>query len=402
MTPWRAIVVLLPVLPVLPGCGTTEFRTGLAVLEETGFAELRGRRVAVVTNPTGVNSRLRSVVDLLAEQPEVRLVAIFAPEHGVRGAAEAGEEVSDARDPRSGVPIYSLYGERRRPSPAMLDGVEVILFDVQDVGVRTYTYLSTLVEVLRAAAERQVEVWVLDRPVPIGADRVEGPVLEAGRESFVGAHTVPLRHGLTAGEFARLVNRERRIGVRLRVVEMVGYHRDWPFSRTGLSWIAPSPNLPTPGSVLVYAGMVLVEGTNLSEGRGTTRPFQLVGAPWIDGRRLADDLNGRGLSGVIFREAYFTPSFSKHRGERCSGVEVHVVEPGAFRPVVAGVALLQAVRKLHPEAMRFHADAFDRLAGGSGLRTAIEAGVPLAAIVDSWSPALEAYRQRRQRVLLYD
>lgn len=284
----------------------------------------------------------------------------------------------------------------------MLDGVEVILFDVQDVGVRTYTYLSTLVEVLRAAAERQVEVWVLDRPVPIGADRVEGPVLEAGRESFVGAHTVPLRHGLTAGEFARLVNRERRIGVRLRVVEMVGYHRDWPFSRTGLSWIAPSPNLPTPGSVLVYAGMVLVEGTNLSEGRGTTRPFQLVGAPWIDGRRLADDLNGRGLSGVIFREAYFTPSFSKHRGERCSGVEVHVVEPGAFRPVVAGVALLQAVRKLHPEAMRFHADAFDRLAGGSGLRTAIEAGVPLAAIVDSWSPALEAYRQRRQRVLLYD
>ncbi|HLU49533.1 MAG TPA: DUF1343 domain-containing protein, partial [Planctomycetota bacterium] len=344
---------------------------------------------------------LASIVDLIARIEGVELVAIFGPEHGFRGAEQAGDKVGDARDPRTGVPVHSLYGATRRPTPEMLEGIDVILFDIQDVGVRAYTYLSTLVEVLHAAKENGVEVWVLDRPVPTGADRIEGPILEAGRESFVGAHMIPLRHGLTAGEFALLVDREREIGASPRIVRMENYRRDMTWEETGIPWVAPSPNIPTVDIALIYAGMVLIEGTNLSEGRGTTRPFQLVGAPWIDGARLAEELRALELPGVLFREAWFTPTFSKHDGKACQGVEIHVTDRRAYRSVRTALEVIAAVRRFWPEDFRFRESGFDRLAGTAKLREALLAGTPPAEIESEWEASLEAWRKKHEGLLLY-
>ncbi len=378
-------------------------RIGLEVLASTKFAALRGRRDGVITNPTGVDRQLRSLVDLVAEAPDVDLVAIYGPEHGARGAAQAGEKVGDAKDPKTGVPVFSLYGKTRRPTPEMLRGVEVLLFDIQDIGVRSYTYLSTLIEVLEAAAEQKVEVWVLDRPVPIGADVFAGPVLEVGRESFVGAHTIPLRHGLTAGEFARLVTSERKIAVELRVVAMENYRRSDTFESTSRIWVAPSPNIPDRETALVYAGTVLVEGVaTLSEGRGTTRPFRLVGAPWLDSEKVAAMLMSEKLPGVLFRSALFRPTMSKHEGNSCRAVEIHVTNRKAYRPILTALALLEKIRSLHPKELEFRETFFDKLAGTSDLREALERGVPFREIAASWRPELEAYRARRRAVLLYD
>jgi uncharacterized protein YbbC (DUF1343 family) len=399
----RSLLALSPVIVLLAaGCGAQAFRTGLEVLEADGFAALRGKRVALVTNPTGVNRRLESAIDLLAQAPAVELAAVFGPEHGARGAAQAGVKVADARDPRTGVPVHSLYGSVRRPTAAMLEGIDVILFDIQDIGVRTYTYLATLLEVLEAAAEHDIELWVLDRPVPLGGTRCEGPMLDPDLESFVGPHSLPLRHGLTAGEFARLAVAERGIGARLQVVRMQGYRRGMRFEETGLAWVAPSPNIPTPAAALVYAGTVLIEGTNLSEGRGTTRPFQLIGAPWLDGFRLAAELNALGLAGVRFREARFTPAASKFAGEECGGIEIHVTGAAVYEPVAAAVVLIETVRRLHPEELRFRAETFDRLAGTRALREAIESGIGFRDIAAGWEKALGEYRERRAVHLLYD
>ncbi|MBN1444181.1 MAG: DUF1343 domain-containing protein [Planctomycetes bacterium] len=406
----RRWLLLVPLLALAAGSSSggcqarkaTPFRTGLDVLVEESFAPLAGKKVAVVTNPTGVDRRLRSVVDLLAEAPGVELAAILGPEHGFRGEAEAGVGVESIQDPRTGAPVHSLYGRTRRPTPEMLDGVDAIVFDIQDIGVRAYTYLSTLLAVMEAAAGAGIEVWVLDRPVASGGIRVEGPVLEKGRESFVGPHALPLRHGLTVGEYARLVNAERSVGADLRVVEMEGYRRGELPPQWRARWIAPSPNIPTPEIALIYAGTVLVEGTNLSEGRGTTRPFRLVGAPWVDGHRLAMELSAMDLPGALFREAWFTPVFSKHEGEICSGIEVHLIDPEAYEPVLTAVALIDAVRRLHPDEFAFREQGFDRLAGTAKLREAIERGVPPREIAASWKADLEDYLARRAQYLLYE
>ncbi|MBI4601383.1 MAG: DUF1343 domain-containing protein [Planctomycetes bacterium] len=374
--------------------------TGLEVLKARGFAELEGKRVAVIANPTSCDGRLEPLPALLAAAG-VDLQAIFAPEHGLQGAQAAGESVGDGRDPLSGAPVRSLYGATRRPTREMLEGIDVVLFDVQDIGVRTYTYLATLAETLRAAAESGVEVWVLDRPVPIGGEIVEGPVLEPGFESFVGPHRLPLRHGLTAGEFALMVSAEQRIGARLRVVAMEGWRRAAPIEDAGLVWVPPSPNIPTLDAALVYAGMVLLEGTSLSEGRGTALPFQLVGAPWVDPHALACELNALRLPGCLFRPARFTPSASKHQGALCGGVQVHVTDRRAYPSVKTAVALLLAVRRLHPGKLELRTEIFDRLAGTRALREAIERDAALEEIVAGWRDALDAYRRRRERFLLY-
>lgn len=385
------------------GCEREEarFHTGLEVLQSQGFFPLKGKRVGVITNPTGVDRSLKSLAELLSSTDGVTLAALFAPEHGAAGSSGAGETVSDRRDQRSGVPIYSLYGKVRRPTKEMLDGIDVLIFDIQDIGVRTYTYLSTLGEALEAAAESHIELWVLDRPVPVGAGRVEGPVLEEALESFVGHHPVPLRHGLTVGEFALMVNEERRLDAKLQVVRMEGYRRDVPYENTGLIWISPSPNIPTLDAALAYAGMVLIEGTNVSEGRGTTRPFQLLGAPWVDGDGLSSRLNSLGLPGCRFRSVLFVPTTSKYKGEECGGVELHMTDRRAFEPVTAAVALLEAVRLLYPGKLEIRAEPFDRLAGTASLREALERGTPFREIVKSWQAELAAYRKRREKFLLY-
>ena len=384
-----------------PGTASARVLPGIDVLIGEGFPGLQGRRLGLITNASGVDSRLRPTSEILAAVPGLKLVAIFAPEHGVQGALQAGMEVGDLKDPVTGAAVHSLYGSVKKPTGKMLEGIDLLIYDIQDVGARPYTYLSTLRGALEAAAEAGIEIWVLDRPDPLGGQILDGPVLSRDAESFVGPHEVPLRHGLTPGEFARMMNAERGIGARLKVVALKGWKRGMAWRATGLSWVAPSPNIPTPESCLLFPGFVLLEGTNLSEGRGTTRPFQLFGAPWLDARRCAAELNRLGLEGVIFRATEFIPSDSKHRGKACGAVEVHVRDPGRFRACAAAVAAISVVRRLHPRELRIEAGTFDRLSGGNGLRLALERGDAPLKIAASWTPALADFRTRRGPHLLY-
>jgi uncharacterized protein YbbC (DUF1343 family) len=376
-------------------------RTGLEVLAAEGFAGLRGKRVGLITNSTGVDRELRPAAELLAQAPGVKLAALFGPEHGLAGSHQAGAEVGDSKDPRTGVVIYSLYGAARRPTPEMLRGIDLLLYDLQDVGARPYTYLSTLRGALEAAAEAGIPLWVLDRPDPSGGLTLDGPVLEPRFESFVGPHPVPLSYGMTPGELAGMLNEERRIGARLQVVRMAGWRRGLRYEETGLPWVAPSPNIPAPATSWVYPGFVLLEGTNLSEGRGTTRPFQLFGAPWLDARKTVEELNRMALPGALFRATEFTPSDSKHRGQRCGAIEVHVTDSRTFLPCAAAVGVLAAVLRVHPGELRFDEPAFDRLAGTDQLRIALLRGDPPERVTASWQSSLEEFRRRRQRYLLY-
>ncbi|MBD9467840.1 DUF1343 domain-containing protein [Pseudoxanthomonas sp. PXM01] len=385
-------------------CAVTAPRLGIEVLLEQRLDLLRGKRVGLVTNATGVDAQLRSSVDRLAGQSDFKLVALFGPEHGVRGDVQAGDKVASTRDAVTGLPVHSLYGEHREPTPAMLEGIDVLVFDIQDVGTRFYTYPYTLAGVMHAAKRAGIPVVVADRPDPMGGVLVEGPVLEPPLASFVGLFPIPLRHGMTLGELAMLFNSEFGIGAELHVVAMHGWQRGDEPLRSALPWVPPSPNMPTPDTALVYPGTGLLEGTNVSEGRGTTRPFETVGAPWVDARALAERLNAMQLPGVHFRPTWFTPTFSKHAGEACAGIQLHVTERTAFRPVRTGVAVLKALHDQHPKDFAFlpgDPPFFDRLAGVPWLRGAITGGEGIDVIEARWAPALEQFRTLRQRHLLY-
>ena len=402
-------------------------KPGIEVLLESRLDLLRGRRVGLVTNPTAVDARLRSSAELLRAHPEVNLVALYGPEHGVRGDAQAGEYVPFYRDPHLGLPVFSLYGETQRPpadmltridaymreydtrhegktvEPRMLESIEVMVFDLQDVGTRVYTYVATMAYAMQAAAEAGIPFVVLDRPNPITGAAMEGPVLRfPDYSSFIGLYPVPLRHGMTAGELARLFNaRFLPRPADLTVVPLEGWGRaDW-FETTGLPWVLPSPNLPSVDAAVVYPGQVMLEGTNLSEGRGTTRPFELCGAPWVDGHVLARELNALDLPGVRFREAWFTPTFSKFAGQRCGGVQLHVRDREAFRPVLTTVALLAEVRRLGGDRLEFHADYFDRVLGHPRVREGLLAGVPATTLAEEWQTELGAFAELRAEFLLY-
>lgn len=379
-------------------------KTGLDVLLEDDARLLHGKRVGLITNMTGVDRELRSSVDLLARLPGVELVALFGPEHGVRGDAQAGDHVGDARDAATGLPVYSLYGEHREPSAQMLQGIDVLVFDIQDVGARFYTYPYTLAHALGAAKRAGIAVVVLDRPNPIGGVLVEGPVLEPAQASFIGLYPIPIRHGMTIGELAGLFNTEFGIGAALQVVRMQGWRRDAAEPGNMLPWVPPSPNMPTPETALVYPGTALLEGTNLSEGRGTTRPFEIVGAPWIDATALAARMNALELPGVRFRPTWFTPSFSKHAGVACAGVQLHVIDRSAFRPVRTGLALVATLQAMYPDMFRFEPEQdpfFDKLAGNDWIRQQVRVGRPWPDIEAQWQPGLAAFEQLRRRYLLY-
>lgn len=383
----------------------TPVRPGLDVLLAERLDLVQGKRVGLITNPTGVRADLTGGIDALHAQAGVKLAALFGPEHGVRGQAQAGEAVQSGTDPRTGVPAYSLYGNVRQPTAEMLRGIDILLFDIQDVGARFYTYIWTMALAMQAAAKHGVPFVVLDRPNPIAGIAVEGPVLERRFESFVGMYPIPVRHGMTAGELARLFNAEYGIGAELTVVPAQGWRRELWFDQTGLPWIMPSPNMPALETATVYPGTCFVEGTSLSEGRGTTRPFELIGAPWIDPYTLADDLNARGLPGVRFRPVYFAPTFSKHAGQTCGGVQLHVIDRQAFRPVAAGVHLLDAARRRWREHFQWQQSgssfSIDRLAGTDALRLALDRGVPPGEIVASWEEGVRGFLQLRQKYLLY-
>ncbi len=377
---------------------------GLDVLLGPKRGLLAGKRVGLITNPTGVTVKLESAINRMAQARDFKLAALFGPEHGVRGDAQAGAAVADRMDARTGLPAYSLYGTTRKPTPAMLAGLDVLVFDIQDIGARFYTYPWTLALVMQAAREAGMGVIVADRPNPIGGIRVEGPVLDPALASFVGAYPIPIRHGMTLGELALMMNTDFGIGCDLTVVTCTNWRRPDDATQTGLPWVPPSPNMPTIDTAFIYPGTCLIEGTNLSEGRGTTKPFELIGAPFIDAHGLADRLNQRNLAGAHFRPAWFTPSFSKFQGQLCAGVQVHITDRAAFAPVDAGIAILLEVARHHGKDFSFlpgNPPFFDKLAGVSWLREAITAGESLDAIKTHWQPELAAFKLKRARRLLY-
>lgn len=377
---------------------------GLEVLMGPKRALLAGKRLGLITNATGVTRGLENAVDLMAAATDFKLVALFGPEHGVRGDAQAGAAVADQLDARTGLPVYSLYGATRKPTPAMLAGLDALVFDIQDIGARFYTYPWTLALVMEAAREAGISVIVADRPNPIGGTEVEGPVLDPALASFVGAYPIPIRHGMTMGELALMMNTEYGIGCDLTVVTCAKWRRGKDFSQTGLPWVPPSPNMPTLDTAFLYPGTCLIEGTNLSEGRGTTKPFELIGAPFIDGATLADQLNQRNLAGVRFRPAHFTPTFSKFEGQRCAGIQVHITDRSRLAPVETGIAILREVARLHGQDFSFlpgNPPFFDRLAGVSWLRGAIGAGDSLENLKVRWRQQLDAFKRKRLDYLLY-
>jgi len=372
---------------------------------------LKGQRIGVVSNPASVDSNLGHIVDRLASYPGARLTAIFGPQHGFRSDVQDNMiETAHTDDEMRRVPVYSLYSDTREPTAAMLRDVDVLVIDLQDVGVRIYTYIYTMANCLKAAREHGVKVIVCDRPNPIGGVQVEGPVLVKGHESFVGMYPIPMRHGMTIAELARMFNEHFGLGADLEVVAMEGWRRTTYFDETGRTWIMSSPNIPTFDTTLVYPGAVLFEGTNVSEGRGTTRPFELLGAPWVAAERFAEAMNRRGLPGVLFRPVVFEPTFHKHAREACGGCQVHVLDRAAFHAVETGVALIEAFRAANPDRFAWKAPPYeyehdripiDVLAGSTELREQIEAGVPARAIAQSWEPATQAFLRLRERFLLY-
>jgi uncharacterized protein YbbC (DUF1343 family) len=362
---------------------------------------LRGRKVGLITNATGRDAQGRSTIDVLSKEPAWRLVALFSPEHGIRGDAEAGQSVDASVDAQTGLPIYSLYGETNRPTDAMLRGLDTLVYDIQDVGARTYTYTSTLLEAMRAAAAHGLPVVVLDRPNPIGGDQVEGNVLDVRFASFVGPAAIAMRYGLTIGELGQLFNAELGVGADLTVVPLQGWQRSVWFDPTGLSWVNPSPNLRSLSAAALYPGTVLFEGSNLSEGRGTDRPFEWIGAPWIDSGAWADALQTMNLPGVRFSPVSKEPESSKFAGQVCQGVSIEIVDRVQLRPMELGVTMLEAARSVAPRRVQLTGSTFDRLAGTDRIRTALESGTPAAQIVAAWQPELQRFRALRERYLLY-
>ena len=365
------------------------------LFEPPYFGWIKGKRVGLITNQTGVNSRLQNVSDLLADNQDVELAAVFGPEHGFSGALQAGQKISSQGT------VYSLYGNTRAPTESMLKNLDLLLFDLQDVGARFYTYISTMFLSMQAASQKGIPFIVLDRPNPISGLPVEGPVLEAGFESFVGIHPLPVRYGLTSGELAQMLNVEASLAVDLRIVPVEGWNRDQWYDQLNLEWISPSPNIPTLDTATVYPGTCLIEGTNLSEGRGTTRPFELLGAPWLEAKKLADSLNELALPGVHFRFQTFTPTFSKYQDMLCQGVQLHVTDRRLFQPISSVLYLLSEVLKLHPSQLTFRQESFDRLAGNSWIRQALVGGKPIPELVNRWQQELDRFKQKRIKYLLY-
>jgi uncharacterized protein YbbC (DUF1343 family) len=372
---------------------------GIDVLKRDGFRQLRGRKIGLITNHTGIDRKRNSTLDLLHAAPGLKLVALFGPEHGIRGDLDR-EGIGDTKDEKTGLPIYSLYGERRSPAPEQLEGIDTLVFDIQDIGCRFYTYAWTLVKVMQVAAGVGVAVIVADRPNPLGG-AVEGPGVEPGQRTLVGLHDVPIRHGLTLGELARLADAELRIGCDLTVVRCEGWRRSERWGATGLPWVPPSPNMPTAEAAQVYPGTCLVEGTNLSVGRGTARPFEWLGAPWVDGVALAEALNRAALPGVRWRPLAFQPCAPPHASEECYGVQPHVTDADAFTPVLTGLSLVAALWQLHAGQLAWNVAHFDRLAGSPGVRTAVEAGTPAGEIAAGWRVYEAAFRGRAAPFLLY-
>lgn len=373
--------------------------TGIDVLERDGFELLKGRRVGLITNQTGRNRSGRSTIDVLAAARGLKLVALFSPEHGLRGSEDA--EVGDARDEKTGLPVHSLYEkERRRPSAEMLKGIDVLVFDIQDIGTRFYTYITTCAYAMEEAARHKIGFIVLDRPNPINGYEIEGPVPDADLTgSFTAYHSIPVRHGMTVGELALLFNSERKIGADLTVVKMDGWRRADYYDGTALTWINPSPNMRSLTEALLYPGVALLERTNVSVGRGTDTPFEVIGAPWIDGPKLAAALNLAGLSGVRFVPIRFTPRASMFANEECSGINIIVTDRGSFRPVAAGIEIASYLLRFHSD--KWQVEEYIRLLASRAAVAALKEGKTSREIAATWQAGLAEFARVRRKYLIY-
>jgi len=413
--------------PAAAGPKEAAVKPGIEVLLEKHLELLKGKRVGLITNPSGVDRALVSTVERMKSAPGIQLVALYGPEHGIRGDAQAGSYVPFYVDAKFGLPVFSLYGPSMKPPAGMLKDIDefmrsfdtthedkkleasmtkdidVLVFDIQDVGTRIYTYQATMFYALEAAAESGLEFVVLDRPNPIGGATMEGPILEyPAFSSFVGLYPYPLRFGMTLGELARLANDKfLPRPAKLTVVPMENWKRGMWFDETGLPWIAPSPNMPTLDTATVYPGQVFIEGTNVSEGRGTTRPFEVFGAPWIDGDELTQRLKALALPGVAFREQWFTPTFSKFKEELCGGCQIHITDREAYRPLETALHVIATIQGMYPGLFRFHEDYFDKIMGTSKVREAIVRGVAVAEIVRGFEAGFREFEALRKPFLLY-
>jgi uncharacterized protein YbbC (DUF1343 family) len=391
---------------------TQRVRTGLEVLLDSRLELLAGERVGLIVHPASINARFEHAADIFFDDPRIRLTALFGPQHGIRGETQDNMiEWQSFRDSRTGLPAFSLYGETRKPTAEMLAGVDVLVFDVQDVGTRVYTFIYTMALAMQAAREVGLRFIVLDRPNPINGLQLEGNLLEAEYASFVGMYPIPMRHGMTVAELALMFNREFGIGCDLEVVTMQGWRRAMWFDETGLPWVLPSPNIPTLDTATVYPGMVIVEGTMVSEGRGTTRPFEIIGAPDVEPRRLVERLSDEELPGCILRPLHFEPTFHKFQGERCGGLQIHLTDREAYKPVLTAMAIIAAIHSLYPEQFAWKQPPyeyvhdrlpFDVINGSAAPREMIEAGRSPRDIESSWQAGLEAFAARRQPYLLYE
>ena len=372
-------------------------QTGLEVLEVEKFAPLRGKRVGLITNHTGVDTQERSTVQLLAHAPGVQLVALFSPEHGIAGHAD--DNVASSKDASTGLPIYSLYGDHNRPTGEMLNGIDALVFDVQDAGVRFYTYTTTMGYCMEEAAKKGIQFYVLDRPNPIADDIVEGPMLDADKTSFVAYFPLPVRYGLTIGELAQLFNAENHINVELHVIPMKGWHRNYFFESTGLRWIPPSPNLRTLKGSILYPGLEILQNAGVSVGRGTEAPFEEFGAPWINGEEVASELNAKNLPGLRFVNQRFIPVSGLYAGQHCGGVGIKVTDRAAVRSMRMGLEIAEILQKKYPE--NFETAKTVPLLGNEETVSQLQAGTPPAQIVAGWAKDLAAYDQMRRKYFLY-
>jgi uncharacterized protein YbbC (DUF1343 family) len=386
-------------------------RPGIEVLLADKLELLRGRRIGLVCNQATVLPNLRHAADVFSEHPEIDLTTLFGPQHGIRGDVQDNMiETEHSTDSRTGLPIYSLYSETREPTDAMLENVDAIVFDLQDVGCRIYTFVYTMANCMRAAKRLGKQVIVCDRPNPINGNSVEGNITEHEFKSFVGQFEIPTRHGMTTGELARMFNEHFGIGCDLEVIAMDGWRREMWFEDTGLPWVLPSPNMPTVETAVVFPATVHIEGTELSEGRGTTKPFEINGAPYIDPWAWSDALEKYNFPGVAFRQTYFQPTFQKHAGVTCGGLQIHVTDRDAFTPVIVGIAMIKTAYDLYTDRFEWKRDdyeyefgknPFDVVCGTDKIRKAIESGTPLKEIENSWAEGLADFTEARKPYLLY-
>jgi uncharacterized protein YbbC (DUF1343 family) len=373
-------------------------RTGIDVLEEENFAGLRGKRIGLITNQTGVDTQGRRTIDVLAHAESGKLVRLFSPEHGIAGRADAA--VGNAKDAATGLPIYSLYGETRRPTDEMLKSLDALVFDIQDAGARFYTYVTTMGYSMEEAAKRHIAFYVLDRPNPLGGEVIEGPTLDRDRLSFTGYFPLPVRYAMTMGELARMFNAENKIGADLHVISMKHWRRSETYDETGLRWIGPSPNLRTLKAAFFYPGIEILQEGGVSVGRGTDTPFEIVGAPWIRGADLAADLNRREIPGVTFSTTIFTPNEGLYNGQYCQGVSIAISDRESLRSIRVGLEIADALHRMYPK--EFHLEKIILLLGSRATIEALARRDAPAEIIRRWAPELEKFRAVREKYLLYD